>query len=127
MTLCARPAAALLVITPAGTPVPITAAFGGKTSPLFPAPGGVQLTVTAPNYGPALTLPNLGTAGTYGIIARDTITISATTTTSHIYGDVALTLPAAAVPASLIGFTLSAVPVGCLTSPRVTGSINVAF
>lgn len=65
----------------------IRAAFGGKTSPLFPAAGGVQLTVTAVNTGPAGALPNLKTASPFGVMAWDAMTINLG---SHIYGDVAL-------------------------------------
>lgn len=65
----------------------ITAAYGGKTSPLFPAAGGAVLTVTAPVSGPAGAPPLLKTAAPYGIMAWDAMTVNAG---SHIYGDVAL-------------------------------------
>jgi hypothetical protein len=62
----------------------ITATLGLETATAI-------LTVTAPNPGLAGAAPTLGTAKTYGIIATDAITSSNIAT--HIYGDVALTLP----------------------------------
>lgn len=98
----------------------ITAAFGGKTSPLAPAPGGAVLTVTAVNTGPAGTLPILGTASPYGILAWDAITINAN---SHIYGDVALP---GGVIASVVGpNTKDGGAAPNLTASAVTNSAGV--
>ncbi|MFA6921289.1 MAG: ice-binding family protein [Gallionella sp.] len=84
--VAANPVAGLATGLTAGT-TNIRASYGGKTSPLFPAAGGVQLTVTAVNTGPVTPAPNLKTAATYGIMAWDAMTINAG---GHIYGDVAL-------------------------------------
>jgi len=69
----------------------ITASFGIYTGIVGLANRTAILTVTAPNPGIAGAAPTLGTAKTYGIIATNAITSSNIAT--HIYGDVALTLP----------------------------------
>ena len=94
----------------------ITAAFGGKTSPA----GGAILTVIAgPSPGPAGAAPILGTASTYGIIASNAITGSPAT---HIFGDVALTLPSS-TSTSVVGLFDSGV-VPNMRSNEVTDSTN---
>ena len=94
----------------------ITAAFGGKTSPA----GGAILTVIAgPSPGPAGAAPILGTADTYGIIASNAITGSPAT---HIFGDVALTLPSS-TSTSVVGLFDSGV-VPNMRSNEVTDSTN---
>jgi phage terminase Nu1 subunit (DNA packaging protein) len=75
------------------------------------------LTVTAPDRGPAKPMVLLGAAGTYGMIASDAMTITASPTT-HIYGDVALINND-----SFVGFALTGVP-PAVSSIYVTGQIN---
>lgn len=74
------------------------------------------LNVNAPNPGLAGSV-NLGTAGTYGMIASDAMTVTAAPTT-HIYGDVALINND-----SFVGFALTGVP-PAVSSIYVTGQIN---
>ena len=77
------------------------------------------LTVTAPNPGIAGPAPDLKTASTYGIIATNAITNSSGPLT-HIFGDVALTLPSS-TSTSVVGFfDGGALP--ALTSTNVTNS-----
>ncbi|MHB1619581.1 MAG: Ig-like domain-containing protein [Sulfuricella sp.] len=108
----------------------ITAAYtsGGKTttSPLFPAAGGAQLTVTAVNSGPANAGPNLGTVKPFGLLAYNAITNSAGP--SHIYGDVALTQPGPGGTIASVtgpGFNDGGGAAPNLTSTAVTNSNGV--
>lgn len=75
------------------------------------------LTVTAPDPGIAGPAVNLGTAGTYGMIASDAMTVSASSTT-HIYGDIALINND-----SFVGFALTGAT-NAKASIYVTGQIN---
>lgn len=94
--IAANPTNGLATALTAGTSN-ITAAFGGKTSPLPPAAGAAILTVTAVNTGAAGALPDLKTAAPYGVMAWDAMTVNAG---SHIYGNVALP---GGVVASVVG------------------------
>jgi phage terminase Nu1 subunit (DNA packaging protein) len=91
----------------------ITATYGLNTATAI-------LTVTVPNYGPAGAV-NLGTAGTYGVMANSAMTLSAPAK-SHIYGDVGIL-----ATDTFTGFTLLPVAppsAASPTSPYVTGQIT---
>jgi hypothetical protein len=79
--------------------------------------GSAILTVTAPNPGIGGPGVDLGTAGSYGLIASDAMTITAVPTT-HIFGDVALINND-----TFVGFALTG-PINDKKSIYVTGQIN---
>jgi len=99
------------------------AALGTSTITATYTVGGVIktdsaiLTVTAPNPGAAGPGVNLGTAGTYGMIASDAMTVVAVPAT-HIYGNIALINND-----SFVGFDFTG-PVDNKASIYVTGKVN---
>jgi hypothetical protein len=103
----------------------IRAAFGGKTSPA----GGAILTVTAAAIGPGPAgAVDLKSVAPFGIIAFDAITDSSASipTSSHIYGDVALTEPSITIAAAVgPGFNNVGTPT-LLKSTSVTTSDGVS-
>jgi len=94
----------------------ITATYGAYTLAVGLANRTAILTVTAPTPGPAGDV-DLGTAGTYGIMANQSIILSAPSST-HIYGDVGLLATDA-----FTGFTLTGLPANP-QSIYVTGEIT---
>jgi hypothetical protein len=94
----------------------ITAAFGGKTSPAL---GAILTVIAGTTPGPAGAAPDLGTAAPYGIIASNAITGSPAT---HIFGNVALTLPSS-TSTSVVGLFDSGV-LPFKRSNEVTDSTN---
>jgi hypothetical protein len=102
----------------------ITAEYGVYTAAVGLANRQAVLTVTAPTTGPAGSV-DLGLASTYGLIAWDAITNSAGP--SHIYGDVALTMPGPGGTIASVtgtGFNDGGVAPN-LTSSAVTDSASV--
>jgi len=102
----------------------ITAAYGVYTGAVGLANRQAVLTVTTPTPGPAGSV-DLGLASTYGLIAWDAITNSAGP--SHIYGDVALTMPGPGGTIASVtgpGFNDGGVAPN-LTSSAVTDSASV--
>ncbi|MFA6016151.1 MAG: ice-binding family protein [Gallionellaceae bacterium] len=85
-----------------------------------PASYNVNVSVTPVDPGPAGAVPVLASASTFGMMARDAMTLTVGVPAPHIYGNIALTGPTS-TSSSLVGFALAGT-VGNKTSIYVTGS-----